>query len=125
MEEILYYLLENKSDYYISYKQIRNFIKNNKLKDEIVFKDLYITDHRFILLSSKKGMKELERLCKNSGTPVQKLITESLLSNNLLLSYIDGEEKKDLEINIKIDKEDKTISLNTSDIEFVFKILLN
>ena len=40
MEEILYYLLENKSDYYISYKQIRNFIKNNKLKDEIVFKDL-------------------------------------------------------------------------------------
>ena len=125
MEEILYYLLENKSDYYISYKQIRNFIKNNKLKDEIVFKDLYITDHRFILLSSKKGMKELERLCKNSGTPVQKLITESLLSNNLLLPYIDGEEKKDLEINIKIDKEDKTISLNTSDIEFVFKILLN
>ena len=125
MEEILYYLLENKSDYYISYKQIWNFIKNNKLKDEIVFKDLYITDHRFILLSSKKGMKELERLCKNSGTPVQKLITESLLNSNLLLPYIDGEEKKDLEINIKIDKEDKTISLNTSDIEFVFKILLN
>ena len=121
MEEILYYLFENKSDYYISNKQIRNFIKNNKLKDEIVFKDLFIADHRFILLSSKKGMKQLESLCKDTSTPVQKIISESLVQNHLLLSY-NGNE---LDIKIKIDEENKTISLNTEDIEYVFKILLN
>ena len=120
MEEILYYLLENKSDYYISYKQIINFIKNNKLKDEIVFKDLFIADHRFILISSKKGMKQLESLCKDTSTPVQKIISESLVQNHLLLPY-NGNE---LDIKIKIDEENKTISLNTEDIESVFKILL-
>ena len=125
MEEILYYLLENNSDYYISYKQIRNFIKNNKLKDEIVFKDIHISNHDFILLSTKKGMKKLERLCKNSSTPVQKLISDSLTNNKLLLPYSDESGKKELNFDIKISEEEKTISLKTDDAEYIFKVLFN